>query len=176
MADYMEYALGLESTRVLALLLETVRDPDRFRAQLARAAERDVPVIALKVGRTEGSKAMVTAHSGALAGEHGAFEALFEAHGVLEVRTLDEMADAMELFSSPRRATSGTGIASVHDSGGERALLVDVAHDLGVPFATDRRGDTAAHAGGAGSRAGGREPAGRLGDRHRSGPASSWSA
>lgn len=136
MADYMEYALGLESTRMLALLLETVRDPDRFRAQLARAAERDIPVIALKVGRTERSKAMVTAHSGALAGEHGAFEALFEAHGVLEVRTLDEMADAMELFSSPRRATSGTGIASVHDSGGERALLVDVAHDLGVPFAT----------------------------------------
>ncbi len=40
---------------------------------------REVPVIALKVGRTEGSKAMVTAHSGALAGEHGAFEALFDA-------------------------------------------------------------------------------------------------
>ena len=35
----------------------------------------DIPVIALKVGRTEGSKAMVTAHSGALAGEHGAYEA-----------------------------------------------------------------------------------------------------
>ncbi len=34
MADYMEYALGLSSTRVLALLLETVRGPDRFRAQL----------------------------------------------------------------------------------------------------------------------------------------------
>ena len=134
MADYMEYALGLDSTRVLALLLETVRDPEKFRAQLERAARQNVPVVALKVGRTEGSKAMVTAHSGALAGEHGAFEALFDACGVLEARTLDEMADAMELFSSPRRAPGG-GIASVHDSGGERALLVDMAHDLGVPFA-----------------------------------------
>ncbi len=135
MADYLEYALGLESTHVLALLLETVRDPAKFRAQLARAAERNLPVVALKVGRTEGSKAMVTAHSGALAGEHGAYEALFEAHGVLEVRTLDEMADALELFSCPRRVTRGRGIASIHDSGGERALFVDVAHDLGVPFA-----------------------------------------
>ena len=35
MADYMAYALGLETTRVLALLLETVRDPERFRAALA---------------------------------------------------------------------------------------------------------------------------------------------
>ena len=135
MADYMEYALGLESTRVLALLLETVRDPVKFRAQLARAAEQHVPVVALKVGRTEDSKAMVTAHSGALAGEHGAFEALFDAYGVLEAHTLEEMADAMELFSTPRRAGVGTGIATLHDSGGERALLVDVAHDLGVPLA-----------------------------------------
>ena len=38
MAEYMAYALDLESTRVLALLLETVRDPEAFRAQLARAA------------------------------------------------------------------------------------------------------------------------------------------
>jgi acetate---CoA ligase (ADP-forming) len=136
MADYMEYALGKESTRVLALLLETVRDPQGFRAQLRRAAEADIPVVALTVGRTEGSKAMVTAHSGALAGEHGAYEAVFDAYGVHEVLTLDEMADAMELFSSPRRVRGGArGIASVHDSGGERALFVDMANDLGVPFA-----------------------------------------
>ena len=38
--------------------------------------------MALKVGRTERSKAMVTAHSGALAGEHGAYEAVFDAYGV----------------------------------------------------------------------------------------------
>ena len=136
MDDYMAYALEREETRVLALLLETVRDPEGFRAQLARAHNLDVPVIALKVGRTEGSKAMVTAHSGALAGEHGAYEALFDASGVHEVFTLEEMADAMELFSSPRRAVgTARGIASVHDSGGERALFVDRAHDLGVPFA-----------------------------------------
>ncbi|MEP6757838.1 MAG: acetate--CoA ligase family protein [Actinomycetota bacterium] len=134
-ADYLEYALGLESTRVVALLLETVRDPERFRAQLARATERGVAVLAMKVGRTEGSRAMVTAHSGALAGEHGAYEALFDAYGVHEVRTLDEMADTMELFSSPRRARGGSGIASVHDSGGERAMVVDLAADLDVPFA-----------------------------------------
>ena len=135
MSDYMEYSLGLASTRVLALLLETVRDPAGFRTQLARAAELQIPVVALKVGRTEGSKAMVIAHSGALAGEHGAYEALFDAHGVLVVETLDEMADTLELLSAPRRVTAGRGIASIHDSGGERAMLVDVAHDLGVALA-----------------------------------------
>jgi len=135
LADYMQYALGLASTRVIALLIETVRRPVAFRAALARAFERDVPLVALKVGRTERSKSMVTAHSGALAGEDGAYEALFDAYGVLRVASLDEMADVMELFSSPRRVTTGRGIASIHDSGGERALLVDLASDLTVPFA-----------------------------------------
>jgi acyl-CoA synthetase (NDP forming) len=135
MAEYMDYSLSLPSTRVLALLLETVRDPDGFRTQLARAAELGVPVLALKVGRSAAAHAMVTAHSGALAGEHGAYEALFAAYGVHECRTLDEMADTMELFSSPRRVLGGGGIASIHDSGGERAMFVDLAEDLRVPFA-----------------------------------------
>jgi acyl-CoA synthetase (NDP forming) len=135
MDEYMDYSLSLPSTRVLALLLETVRDPEGFRTQLARAGELGVPVLALKVGRSSAAHAMVTAHSGALAGEHGAYEALFAAYGVHECRTLDEMADTMELFSSPRRVRGGSGIASIHDSGGERAMFVDLAGDLGVPFA-----------------------------------------
>jgi acetate---CoA ligase (ADP-forming) len=135
MDEYLSYALDLDSTEVVALLLETVRRPDGFVAALAKAAERGVPVFALKVGRTEGSKQMVVAHSGALAGEHGAYEAVFDAHGVHECRDLEEMADALELFSSPRRVTDGTGIASLHDSGGERVLFVDLATDTGVPLA-----------------------------------------
>ena len=126
-ADYVEYALGLESTRVIGLFLETIRRPEHFRAMLARAAEQEIPVVALKVGRAAGSAAMVAAHSGALAGEDGAYEALFEAYGVHRVRSLDEMADTLELFSAPRRVRSGSGIASLHDSGGERVLLVDLA-------------------------------------------------
>ena len=135
MAEYMDYALGLGSTCVLALLLETTREPEAFVAQLARAAEMDVPVLALKVGRTEGAKAMVTAHSGALAGEHGAYEALFDAYGVHEIRSLDEMADTMALFSCPRRVRTGRGIGSINDSGGERAMCVDLAAEHGVAYA-----------------------------------------
>ena len=92
--------------------------------------------MALTVGRTDASKAMVTAHSGALAGEHGAYEAVFDAYGLHEVRSLDEMADTIELFSTPRRVHGGRGIASIHDSGGERALFVDLAAELDVPIAS----------------------------------------
>lgn len=135
MADYLAFALERESTRVVGLFLETIRDPEGFLDGLRLAEERDVPVVALKVGRTTRSKEMVAAHSGALAGEHGAYEAVFDAFGVHEVSDLDEMLATLALFSSPRRVSRGGGIASVHDSGGERAMLVDAAAEIGVPFA-----------------------------------------
>jgi acyl-CoA synthetase (NDP forming) len=133
-ADYLAYALTLRSTRVVGMFIETIRDPAGFRSALATARERDVPVVVLKVGREALTREMVAAHSGALAGEDGAYEALFEAEGVLRVDSLDEMADTLALFEGGRRAGPG-GLASVHDSGGERALLVDAAATVGVPLA-----------------------------------------
>jgi acetate---CoA ligase (ADP-forming) len=138
-AQYLEYALAQPSTQVVALFLEAVRDPGLFRAGLEAAAERDVPVVALKVGRTGAAREFVRSHSGAMAGEEGAFEALFDAYGVALVRTLDEMADTLELFAAGRRAGPG-GLASVHDSGGERALFADLAADARVPFAAISEG------------------------------------
>jgi acyl-CoA synthetase (NDP forming) len=133
-ADYLRYALGLESTRAVGLFVETVRDPSGFREALAIANERDVPLVALKVGREERTRELVQAHSGALAGEDGAYEALFDAYGVSRVESLDEMADTLALFAAGRRAGPGA-LASVHDSGGERALLIDAAAAVGVPLA-----------------------------------------
>lgn len=132
--EYVRYALDLESTRAVGLFIETVRDPAGFTQALRIAAEGDVPVVALKVGRETLTRQMVTAHSGALAGEDGAYEAMFEAYGVLRVESLDELADTLALFAAGRRAAPG-GLASVHDSGGERALLVDSAASVGVPLA-----------------------------------------
>src|SRR5205807_9699523 len=92
-SEYLDYALDQPTTKVVALFVEAVRQPDAFRAALGKAAERDIPVVVLKVGRTERTKELIAAHSGALAGEDGAYEALFDSYGVLRVDTLDEMLD-----------------------------------------------------------------------------------
>ena len=134
MADYMLYVLEHESTRVISLFLETIRDPDTFKLALETASERDVPVVALKVGRASASRRLVTAHSGALAGDDAAYEALFDAYNVARVGTLNEMADLVELLAAERRAAPG-GLAAILDSGGERAHLVDAAAGLDVPLA-----------------------------------------
>jgi acetate---CoA ligase (ADP-forming) len=161
-AQYAEYALSLPRTRVLALILEAMRDPARLRTVLATAAQRDIPVVLLTAGRSAGGRAMVSAHSGALAASDGGWEALAGAYGVHRVGDLAELTDTLELFAAGRRAASPArpagpvspasppsplgpgrppgldgrpGIATVHDSGLERAHVADLADELGVPFA-----------------------------------------
>jgi acyl-CoA synthetase (NDP forming) len=134
LADYMHFALNDPTTRVIGLFLETVRDPETFRAALEAAAEQDVPVVALKVGRSERGAQLAQAHSGALAGQDAAYDALFAHYGMQRVKTLDEMLDTLELFAAGLRPRSRY-ITSIHDSGGERGLLVDLAEAEGVHFA-----------------------------------------
>lgn len=133
MNDYLDWALDLESTTVAALFLETIRDPAGFVSSLRRAAERDVPVVALKVGASEKGRSAVATHSEAIAGDDGVYEAVFDEFGVHRVWSVDEMIDTIELFAAGRRATGG-GLGAVHDSGGERALLIDTAARVGVPL------------------------------------------
>lgn len=134
-ADYMDYALDQTTTKAIGLFIETIRDPDAFKAALMKAADRDVPVVALKVGREERAREMVAAHSGALAGEDGAYEALFNAFGVLRVENLERMCDTLELLTRNNRRAGPGGLASIHDSGGERAMIIDAAAEAGVRFA-----------------------------------------
>ncbi len=133
-ADYLDYALLMPETRCIGLFLETVRDPAGFVAGLEKARQFDIPVIALKVGKTAASAAKAVSHSGAVAGNHAAYAALFDRHNVIEVDTLDDFANALRLYSGPRKLAAGD-IATMHDSGGLLELTIDLAEKRGVSFA-----------------------------------------
>ncbi len=137
-ADHLAYALSLPQTRVIGLVLETMRDAPRLAACLAEASARDIPVCALTVGSSVYGQALVDAHSGAIAGSDAGWEALFAAYGVHRCHDLAELTDSLETFAIGRRplAGGGRGVATVHDSGAERVLVADVAERLGVPFAS----------------------------------------
>ena len=132
--DYLDWALEQPQTTVVGLFLETARRPRQFALALEKAWRRGIPVVALKVGRTEMSAAFAASHSGAIAGDDAAYEALFNRCGVTSVDTLDQLAANLLLFSAGRPAAAG-GLASLHDSGGERELVTDVASRMGVRFA-----------------------------------------
>jgi acyl-CoA synthetase (NDP forming) len=134
MDQYMDFALEQPETRVIGLFMETVRNPAGMLAAFRKARERNVPVVVLKVGRTELSARLAVSHSGAIAGRDDAYQALFERYGVQRVADMDELATALILFAQPHPVAAG-GLVAIHDSGGERQLLIDLAHDMKVPLA-----------------------------------------
>lgn len=133
-ADYLDYALEQPETRCVALVLEAIRDPEGFVAALEKANARNIPVVVLKLGRTEAGASFALSHTGAIAGDAKVYEALFRRYGVISVRDLNELAATSLMLCCDKPLAAG-GISAILDSGGERELIVDVASDEGVPFA-----------------------------------------
>lgn len=133
MDEYLDFALELPETRVVGLFLETARNPDGFRSALEKAARRRIPIVALKVGRTEKSAQLAVSHTGAMAGDDATYAALFDRYGVQRARDQDEFTAMLILFAELHPVGAG-GLVSIHDSGGERQLLVDLADDADVPL------------------------------------------
>jgi acyl-CoA synthetase (NDP forming) len=142
MDQYLDFVLELPETKVVGLFVETARNPQGFRTALEKAAQKRIPVVALKVGRTRKSAELTVSHSGALAGDDATYDALFERYGVHRVHDMDEFATALILFAELNPLGSG-GLVTLHDSGGERQLMVDLADAARVPL-TDLGADTVA--------------------------------
>ena len=131
--EYLDFALDMPTTRVVGIFLETVRNADGFIAALEKARAKRIPIVVLKVGRTAESAKLAVSHSGAVAGDYAAYEAVFDRYGVVVVDTLTEFANALLLLGHDRRLPAG-GLATMHDSGGLRELTVDRAVTRGVFF------------------------------------------
>lgn len=133
-ADYMSWSLAQDNTKVIGIFLESVRDPEGFVNALHLAAQKRIPVVVLKVGKSPLGAALAHTHTGAIAGDHAAYEAVFKKYGVIEVKCLNEMAATLMLFQSGRTGTPGK-LAAMHESGGFREMIADNAYELGIEFA-----------------------------------------
>ena len=133
MDEYLDFALDLPGTRVVGLFMETARNPQGLERALQKAQARNIPVVALKVGRTELSARLAVSHSGAIAGRDASYQALFDRYGVQRVDDMDQLATTLVMFAQPHPVASG-GLVTLHDSGGERQLLIDLAQQAQVPL------------------------------------------
>ncbi|WP_251442847.1 acetate--CoA ligase family protein [Microbacterium sp. USTB-Y] len=131
--DIMEHLVEDPTVRVIAMFVETLRQPRRFRELAARAHDLDKPIIVLKSGVTETGAAAAQSHTGALVGSGRAYGAFFEQLGVVQVNDFDELRETVRLFSAlgPRLIkANGVGLMSV--SGGKATITADIAESEGV--------------------------------------------
>ena len=130
-ADYLSLLAEDPAIRVIACYLEALRDAPRFAAAVRKATAAGQRVVALTAGRSEASRRASAAHTGALAGEARVLAAFLAELGVVLVRDLDELAEAVELAAFVPAIGAGTlNVSTI--SGGGCAVLADLAADVGL--------------------------------------------
>jgi acetate---CoA ligase (ADP-forming) len=132
--DLMTYFAADPSIRVIVVYLEGVRNTKAFREACKAARGAGKPVIALKLGASEGGRAAAMAHTGALAGSIETFDAISAREGVIRARGLDELIETTECFVHAG-LPKGSHLAAVTLSGGKRGLLIDAFSSAGLNFA-----------------------------------------
>jgi acyl-CoA synthetase (NDP forming) len=128
LADFIDHLAGDEATKVIALYVETVRHPQKFRAAALKAARAGKPVVAFKIGRSEAGAAAAVSHTGALAGADRMYDALFRQTGVIRAQSFSDLLD-MPVALATGRKLRGNRVAILTSTGGAGTLVSD---DLGL--------------------------------------------
>lgn len=128
LADFIDHLADDEATKVIALYVETVRDPAKFRAACLKAARKGKPVVAFKIGRSEAGAKAAVSHTGALAGADRMYDALFQQVGVIRAQTFGELLDIPAALATGRKL-HGKRVAILTSTGGAGTLVSD---DLGM--------------------------------------------
>jgi acyl-CoA synthetase (NDP forming) len=141
-ADFIDNLADDAATRVIALYMEGLRNPEKFRRAALKAARAGKPVVVYKVGRSESGARSAASHTGALAGEDRVYDALFHQVGVIRAQTFADLLDIPAALATGR-PLRGKRIAILTSTGGAGTLVAD---NLGLAgFETPPPGpDTAA--------------------------------
>src|SRR4051794_25757592 len=83
MADYIRFLADDPDIRTVACFIESIKEPENFRAACAYARDAGKPVVAVKIGGSEESRQAALAHTRPLAGLLDRFDGLAQTHRVL---------------------------------------------------------------------------------------------
>ncbi|MFF7748618.1 acetate--CoA ligase family protein [Streptomyces sp. NPDC007971] len=134
-ADFVSYFAEQPEVGAIAAYLEGLKDGRAFLLAADRAARRGVPVVAVKVGRTEAGARTAATHTGKLTGADDVVDAAMRQYGVVRVDGLDELQDTAALLARAR-APRAEGVVVCSISGGTGAHVADLAAGAGLRLPT----------------------------------------
>jgi acyl-CoA synthetase (NDP forming) len=120
--------------RLLLLYLEAIKDPPALAAAAEAARARDLPIVALKAGRTATGQKAASSHTGALATEDRIVDAFFERHAIWRAADPHELVAAATLYARGHRPR-GRRLVFISNSGASCVMAADYAEQRAVPLA-----------------------------------------
>jgi acyl-CoA synthetase (NDP forming) len=130
-SDFVRFFSSEPETGAIAAYVEGFKSGRAFIAAARSAAERRVPIVLVKVGRTNVGASWTQTHTGHVAGNDAVFSAMCRQFGVTRVDELDELVDVAQLFARAH-PIQGRGICVYTTSGGTSSLFGDMAAAAGL--------------------------------------------
>src|SRR3954453_11961152 len=130
-ADFAAWFADQPDVGVIAAYIEGFKDGRTLMLAADHAAQQGVPMVIVKVGRTDAGRSMAKSHTGHLTGSDAVTSAVFRQLGITRVDGLDELQDtaAMLARSAPPK---GDGVCIYAISGGTGAHMADLASEAGL--------------------------------------------
>ncbi|MDX1510582.1 MAG: acetate--CoA ligase family protein [Nitriliruptorales bacterium] len=131
-ADFASWFSRQEDVGAIAAYIEGFKDGRSLLLAADEAARNGVPIVAVKVGRTDEGQSMAKAHTGHLTGSDEVISAAFRQYGITRVDGLDELTDTAALFARCPSPPKGDGVCIYAISGGTGAHMADMAAAAGL--------------------------------------------
>jgi len=130
-ADLAEEIVQEEGVRLVLLYMEAIQKPDILARAAEIARKRDLPIVAVKAGRTESGVRAASSHTGALASEDRVIDAFFAKHAVWRAADPQELVAAGQLYLHSGRP-KGRRFVAVSNSGASCVMAADAAEEFGL--------------------------------------------
>ncbi|MDI6917180.1 MAG: CoA-binding protein [Thermoplasmatales archaeon] len=127
-ADIIEYLSRDESTRVICMYIEGLKDGKRF---LEAAGKCKKPIVVLKAGRTKAGALAAVSHTGALAGADEVYDSVFRQVNIIRAKDVTELFDFANALAHQPPA-GGKRIGIISNGGGAGILLADACSENGL--------------------------------------------
>jgi len=129
--DVVDYLIEDDQTKVIALFLESISEPEAFAAVAAKADQAGKPIVALKAGSSQAGSAAALAHTGSIAGDDAVVDAALRQYNVIRVASIEELLSTAAVLGYSRWPR-GRRMGAVTASGGACDLIADRASAEGI--------------------------------------------
>ena len=130
-ADLAAEIVKEEGVRLVLLYLEAIQRPEVLAQAAEHARARDLPIVAVKAGRTASGVRAAASHTGALASEDRVIDAFFEKHGIWRAADPQELVAAGQLYLSGGRPR-GRRFVALSNSGASCVMAADAAEEFAL--------------------------------------------
>lgn len=117
----------------IGLHVEGLKDVPRFAAAATKARANKKPIVVLKTGKSEQGAKVTLSHTSSLSGADQLYDAMFERYGIARVTSVTALAETLK-FLHHGGPIAGSRLVSLSCSGGEAALVADMAMTRRVSF------------------------------------------